>query len=90
MNTSLSKQNQAFAVSIQGRVCVCVCGGGGGGAGGTTSYVRVKKTINFCEMGPFKSVSCCRFRFPNRCSDKNQDKLRVCSKKQGIYIGNDA
>ena len=40
----------------------------------------------FCENGPFKSVSCCRFPF--RYSDKkkkkkkkkkkNQDRLRVC------------
>ena len=26
-------------------------------------------------------------RFPFYCSDKKQDRLRECSKKQGIYIG---
>ena len=60
--------------------------GGGGGGGGHTSQIRIKKTISYSEKHPFKSVSYCRFPF--RCSDKNKDRFRECSKKQGIILSN--
>ena len=56
--------------------------------GEPTSWKRMKKTMSYTEKHPFKSVfkvNCCRFPF--RYSDKNQDRLRECSKKQSIYIG---
>ena len=46
------------------------------------SQIRMKKTINYSEKHPFKSVSCCQFPF--LCSDKNQGRRREYSKKQGI------
>ena len=49
---------------------------GGGEGGEPSSYKTVKKTIDFCEKGPFTSVNYCRFLF--RCSDKNQDMLIEC------------
>ena len=41
-------------------------GGGGGGRGGgrkPTSYQTMEKSIDFCEKGPFKLVSCIIFHF---------------------------
>ena len=45
----------------------------------------MKKTICCWKKGSFKLISCCRFLC--RCSDKNQDRPSVCSKKQGMHIG---
>ena len=86
LNVILSRRkatNDPIQVEIQG--------------GKPTSYKTVKKTIEFCEKGPFKSVSCCRFPFQKkkkkkkkkkkRKIKKKQDRLRQCSKKQDIYIG---
>ena len=47
-------------------------------------YIRVEKTIDCCEKGPYKRC-CARLLF--RFSYKNQDRLSICSKTQGIYIG---
>ena len=50
------------------------------------SQKRLKKTISYSEKHPFKLVSCCQFPF---CySDKNQDRLRECSKKQTFVLAN--
>ena len=46
----------------------------------------MKQTISYSQKHPFKSVSCCQFPFC--CSDKNQDTLRACNKKQGITLAN--
>ena len=47
------------------------------------SYKTVKKTIDFFEKNPFKLAS--GYCFPFRCFDKNQDRLRECSKKQHLF-----
>ena len=92
LNNSVIAANQIvsfLAYYIQGGWGVGVGGGGGGGGGGRepTSQIRMKKSIlSYIEKHPFKSVSCCRFPF--RCSDKNQDRLRECGKKQGIILAN--
>ena len=41
-----------------------------------------KKTVDFCENGPFKAVS----RFYFRCLDENKDNLTVCNKNESTYI----
>ena len=48
-----------------------------------SSYKTVKKTIDCSKKGPIKLLSC---HFV--VLTKNQDRLSVRSKKQGIYIGN--
>ena len=50
--------------------------------------ISICKGYNLRRMllkGPVQTVTCARLLF--RFSDKNQDRLSICSKKQGIYIG---
>ena len=49
-------------------------------------YKTVKKTIDFCEKSPFKSVSYCPFHFV--VLTKTRIGSENVAKKQGIYIGN--
>ena len=44
----------------------------------------MKKTIDFCEKGLFKSIS--RFYKLFRCFDDRQNKLRVYTKDESTYI----
>ena len=61
---------------------VCLKKKGGGGL----SYVIFNsgKDYKLFWKGPVRTVSCSRLLF--RISDKNQDRLSVCNKKQGICI----
>ena len=57
--------------------------GGGGGGGGCMvkpmSFQRVKKTIDFCQNGLLKLVSC--FYYYCRYLDENKNKLSICNKE---------
>ena len=50
------------------------------------SYETMKKTINCCEKGPFKSKCCCRFPF--HCSDKNQDRCSYEARNKAFILAN--
>ena len=62
-------------------MCVCVWRGGGGGEGGGYAMRDSgKMTRDCCEKGPFKVV------IALSCSDKNQERLSVSSKKPGVVF----
>ena len=46
----------------------------------------MKKSVSCDEKHFFKSVSCCRFPF--RCSDKNQDRLREVARNKAFLLAN--
>ena len=54
--------------------------------GEPSSYKTVKKYRYFCKKGPFTLVNYCRFLFP--CSNRNQDRVRECSKKSAKLMHN--